>query len=88
MKQQLTFNEMEQIGKKCRRQQPDFATEISQLSFKEINRIEKEARHARSEAIASMFNSLFTAIGARIAAITSTVKSGSQGNKTVGASAR
>lgn len=88
MKQQLTFNEMEQIGRKCRRQQPDLAAEISQLSFKEINRIEKEARQARSEAIANMFTSLFKAIGAGITAIASTFKSSGQGNKPMGASAR
>lgn len=88
MKQQFTINEMEQIGRKCRRQHTDVALEIGQLSFKEIEKIEQDCRQQRSEAIANMLFYPFITIGARISAVASTLKTGGHGNKTIGATAR
>lgn len=87
MKQQLPCKGIEQIGRKSKPQGSGVALEFSQLSFIKIERIKQDCEQLRSEAIADLFISLFKAIGTRMSAVISTLKTGDNG-KAIGASAR
>lgn len=88
METQLTYNEMENIGRTCRKQQGDTVGEFDQLSFTEIEHIEKECRQLRSDYMAELISSLYRGIGTAVSAVTSVFKTGMHRDKLFGASAR
>jgi len=88
-KQYLSFSEIEEISRKCRRESGDFGAKTYQLPYEVVDRIEKRSQQLRSEAFAALFTGLFRFIGNRLSALASTTKGkpATHGHKPIGASA-